>query len=119
MLLKVTVCPAHTVVTDGVKDATGGAVGGTAVRLMLSTNNRFPFPERFLKATITLEFPTYGVKLTVSVLHWVVVGVKLAVVAGAVAKTVFDFEYTDVNVAPQSVDTRTSNPSKRVALNGA
>ena len=118
-MLNVTDCPAQTVVTVGVNEATGAAVGGTAVRLMLSTNNRFPLPERFLNATITLEFPTKGLKFTVSVLHCAVVGVKLAVVAGAVAKTVFDLEYTEVNVAPQSVDTSTSNPSKRVVLNGA
>ncbi len=62
----------------------------TPVRLILSTNKRFPYPDKFLKETITLDWPTYGVRFTVSVRHCPVVGVNAAVVAAAVANVVFD-----------------------------
>ena len=51
--------------------------------------------------------------------HCAAVGVKIAVVAGAVANVVLDLLYTEVQVPPQLVETNTSNPSKVVALYGA
>lgn len=83
----VTVCPVHTVEGDVVKAAVAAA---NPVILILSTNKRLPYPDKFLNATTTLDCPTYVDKSTVSVLHCAAVGEKAAVVAAAVASVVFD-----------------------------
>ena len=64
---------------------------------------------------MTFELPMYGVRSTVSVLHCALVGVNDVVTSGAVAKVVPDLLNTDVKVAPQSLETKTSNPSLYVA----
>ena len=90
VFVKATDCPAQIVVGVPVKLATGGGVPATPEMLILSTNRRFPYPERLRNATITLVCPTYGVRLTVSFRHCAAVGVNCDVVAAAVASVVYD-----------------------------
>jgi hypothetical protein len=88
VLVKVTTSPTHAGFGVAVKFAVAVVV---PVMLILSTYRLLPFPDRFLNATITEEFPTYGVKLTVSVLHCAAPdGLNEDVVAAAVARVVLD-----------------------------
>jgi hypothetical protein len=54
VFVKVTVCPTQA----GLGEAVKLAVAPDPVKLMLSTKRRLPYPERFLKATMTFDCPT-------------------------------------------------------------